>query len=343
MRVASAGARARLVLILMLLVATIAGSVSPTAAPVGSPAESVSAAKSRDTKSDDASRRDRRGSRDNNQRRARRAPAALDAGRIAAANAATIEALECGDLIAIPVGDRVYCTHGEDPEPPVPGARENAGRAESAPGPLPRALCLDDGVSGHRVQIVYVHRNDRPNRLGELLTRFRRLAAEMDLIFDQSAGKTGDSLRVRYATDAQCNVDVDALAASPSSLKSFGGLLRRMKSAGYDDLDRKYLMLVDDRVFCGVGTFAGGAQADNRDTEAHDFTGYARVDLPCWDAGSMAHEISHTLGAVQYSSPHTSRGGHCIDEWDVMCYSDEPHKPAMQFLCKAGLQDFRLD
>jgi Bacterial pre-peptidase C-terminal domain len=267
--------------------------------------------------------------------------AALDAGVIAAANADDVVALDCGELITIQVGDRTYCTHGEDPPPPPENQPPIA--AASASAVQAKALCIDDGVSGPRVQLVYVYRNDRPDRLGELLPTFRRLAAEMDGIFDQSAHKTGGSLRLRFVTDAGCKVDVAELVAAPRSIQGFGSLVQKMAEAGYNRLDRKYLMLVDDSVFCGVGTFNGGDHADAPDTLAHNFTGYARVDSPCWDAGTMAHELSHTLGAVQYSAPHTSRGAHCIDEWDVMCYSDSPYYPRMLFLCEDSPGEFRLD
>lgn len=352
------GAAARLLLVLVLIASSAATGLSPADAPVGSPSPAVAKdgkknerAKNKDDKGQ--SKTDGKGKAKDkdkdDKRRGKGAKAALDAQRIAAANADSIEAMECGnDLIALRVDDRVYCTHGEDPEPP---AGESDRQAESAAEPetgaqsatvAPRALCIDDGVSGPRVQMVYVHRQDRPNRLDELLPTFRRLAAEMDTIVDQSARKTGGSLRVRFVTDANCRVDVRSVSAAPNAISGFGSLIQRLDQAGYDDLDRKYLMMVDASVFCGVGTYAGGANADDPDTSAHDFTGYARVDVPCWDAGSMAHEISHTLGAVQDSAPNSSRGGHCVDEWDVMCYSDEPYKPKMRFVCD-GAQDFRLD
>ena len=356
-RIPGRGAAVRLLLVLILVAASAAAGLSPADAPVGSPSPAV-AKDGKKNERTNGKNGQRQGKNDgkgkakgkDKQRRGKGAKAALDAQRIAAANADDIAALDCGpDLLALRVAGRTYCTHGEDPEPP---AGEIARDGESVAEPeiaaesttaAPRALCIDDGVSGPRVQMVYVHRHDRPNRLDELLPTFRRLAAEMDLIFDQSARKTGGPLRMRFVTDANCRVDFQRLAVSENAIAGFGSLIQKMDEAGYDAIDRKYIMMVDAGVFCGVGTYAGGANADDPDTQSHDFTGYARVDVPCWDAGSMAHEISHTMGAVQNSAPNTSRGGHCIDEWDVMCYSDEPFKPKMRDICTDGAQDFRLD
>ena len=339
MRVHNAGARARFLLVLVLLAGTVLSGVQPLGTSIGS-APGVAARKANDKGKDHGSAHQGQQNKKGNHR-GKKAPASLNAGRISARNADTVEDLECGDLTALRVDGRVYCTHGEDPPLPEPAASDESEVAvESAARSSSRVLCLDDGVSGPRVQIVYVRPSNRDDRYEELLPKFRRLAAEMDLIFDQSARKTGESRRVRYVTDDNCRVDIPELEVSGRATDGFGSLIQKMADAGYDRLDRKYLMLVDDNVFCGVGSFFGG---DKRTTDAHDFTGYARVDVPCWDAGSMAHELSHTLGAVQYSAPHTSRGAHCVDEWDVMCYSDEPFEPKMRFLCKDGGQDFRLD
>jgi hypothetical protein len=37
---------------------------------------------------------------------------------------------------------------------------------------------------------------------------------------------------------------------------------------------------------------------------------------------SLAHELSHTMGAVQDEPPTSSKVGHCIDGLDIMCYAD---------------------
>jgi len=51
---------------------------------------------------------------------------------------------------------------------------------------------------------------------------------------------------------------------------------------------------------------------------------FARIDRGCWRALSALHELLHTLGAVQDDTPNMSGFGHCVDEWDVMCYADGP-------------------
>ena len=38
----------------------------------------------------------------------------------------------------------------------------------------------------------------------------------------------------------------------------------------------------------------------------------------------VAHELGHTLGAVQNKAPGSNDHGHCVDEWDVMCRATGP-------------------
>jgi hypothetical protein len=47
----------------------------------------------------------------------------------------------------------------------------------------------------------------------------------------------------------------------------------------------------------------------------------------CWGIGSTGaytetHELFHTLGAVQMSSPNSNQHSHCTDGPDIMCYPE---------------------
>ncbi len=51
----------------------------------------------------------------------------------------------------------------------------------------------------------------------------------------------------------------------------------------------------------------------------------------------------HNIGGVQLSAPNTSGGFHCTDEYDVMCYSDSPYFPPMEYVCTNPSRDRLFD
>jgi alpha-tubulin suppressor-like RCC1 family protein len=239
------------------------------------------------------------------------------------------------------------CTHGEDPPPPgrdiskdvkpVPtlpaaeaGAVGSAGEDLGAAAPL--FSCDGDGSTGYRTQVMYVHASDTLNRHNLYKASILQWAWEADQIYRTSAQDTGGLRRIRFVHDAGCTPTVLDVTLSPSGDDSFGNTISQLQQAGYYRTDRKYLIFMDANVVCGVGTMSGD---DRPGQENWNNTGpdFARVDSGCWSGDIAAHEHMHNLGGVQDSAPHSSRGGHCTDEWDVMCYSDEPHHPAMQINC----------
>ena len=67
---------------------------------------------------------------------------------------------------------------------------------------------------------------------------------------------------------------------------------------------------------------------------------YAMVWANCWTGLIAAHELAHTMGAVQTTSPHHTDENHCWDGKDAMCY-DDGSKQKQHLICKKP-DDFRL-
>lgn len=256
----------------------------------------------------------------------------------------------CGpDLVEVATIDGAsLCSHGPDPAA-TPASPSGGGVSPEATAGI---QCYGNGVSGPRVQLVYVH-PPSVNRYSSLKATMALRAGQMDAMFDASAAQTGGDRHVRWVTDSSCNVDIDSVTVSAGAISanSFSTLLNELVAKGYDDPDRKYLIWADTNnaipnVCYGLATLW---YDDRPGSENYNNTraGYGRIDDTClnngFDGRVEAHELMHTLGAVQGSAPHATDSGHCTDDYDRMCYDDDgPGGDKISVVCSSG-NEWRFD
>ncbi|WP_052707272.1 RICIN domain-containing protein [Streptomyces rubellomurinus] len=202
-------------------------------------------------------------------------------------------------------------------------------------------ICEGDGRSGNRVQVVYVHTPGN-DRYAQYLASFKKWAVDVDVIYNASAAETGGERHVRFVTEPDCSASVLNVQISDAEAADFNASNRALAAQGFDRKDRKYMMFTDAKVYCGIGTFAGD-ERPGQDNLSNFGPSYGRTDAGCWGGTTAAHELGHNLGAVNNSAPNSSKAGHCVDEWDIMCYSDAPYYPQMRTVCPDRAHDDRLD
>jgi hypothetical protein len=222
------------------------------------------------------------------------------------------------------------CTHGPDRPPPGVDITRDVpplGKVGTA-----AIQCDGDGSSGKRTHVLYVRASDKPDRYAQYVGSIRQWATEADDIYAASAAETGGNRRVRFVHDAGCVLTVGNVVLSSTGDDNFDNTINQLMQQGYDRSDRKYMLFVDANVYCGIGTL----EADDEPGQGNLNNGgpsWGRSDTGCWTGRVAAHEHMHNLGGVQLSAPNTSGGYHCVDEYDVMCYSDSPYFPPMQYPC----------
>ncbi|MGZ4609269.1 MAG: hypothetical protein ACXV2H_03305 [Actinomycetes bacterium] len=186
--------------------------------------------------------------------------------------------------------------------------------------------CAGDGTDGKRVQVLYLRTTDQPDRLTSVRSVIENEVANVDDVIALSAEKAGGERRVRWVQDAGCHLVIVPVALPAGSLGGdFGATISALQADGFTSPDRKYLAFSEGTALCGVGTmYPDSSPTDNVNER---YPGYARVDQGCWsrvDHSTPAHELMHTLGAVNDDAPNSSGYGHCVDESDLMCYADAP-------------------
>ncbi len=251
---------------------------------------------------------------------------------VRAVDAAAGAAVPCGGLEVLAVDDLGLCTHGPDHAPAAAGT--GAGR------PVPRrgVTCVGDGRSGQRVEVLHVHGSNRGSASSGLRDDVLGWVEQVEWTVVESARAHGGDRRVRWMTD-DCDVRVLSRRVSDAALVDFNAMIDELRGAGFRRADRTYLLFVDDTTYCGIATAPRDDSAtDNR---ADRVAGYARVDRGCWGAGDAgyhsiaAHELFHTLGAVQSSAPNATSGAHCTDEHDLLCY-DDGSGSGVRTVCRDG-------
>jgi hypothetical protein len=265
---------------------------------------------------------------------------------------------QCADALEVvdDKGNVHGCSHGPDPAPEGVDARidtppdttdtvNDPAAAASVTSTSTAELssgyvnCIDDGASGPRVQAIYARASDKADRYSTYLSTFRKVTSGVDNIFRLSAAQTGGYRGVRWVHDSSCRATIPNVTVSSGADDTFGNLVSALKAKGYNRSDRKYVVFVDNKPYCGMGEFFWDDRAGQDNYNNGPYALYSSVGSGCWTAHAAAHEITHTLGAVMKTAPHFN--GHCYDGYDLMCYSDGGI--SLKVVCSTTTMKDRLD
>ncbi len=225
------------------------------------------------------------------------------------------------------------CTHGPDPAPAGVDARTRVATNITAFSSPTKVPCVGNGTAGKRVQVLYVRASDVADRFADVKDDIGGYALAADRIYRNSAVKTDGLRHIRWVHDEYCSLDIDNVVVNPADDDSLSAMSAALAAQGYNSATRKYLVFADATVYCGIGNIRGDDDALASANSNDGGPSYARVDAGCWGGSVAAHELMHNIGGVQLSAPNSSGGWHCTDEYDRMCYSDEPLNPPMNFVC----------
>ncbi len=211
------------------------------------------------------------------------------------------------------------CTHGPDAAPASMNVAYSVAPATgTSSATASSVVCDGDGVTGKRMQVMYVHAADVPDQYATYLASIQQWTAGADVAFQNSAAETGGTRHVRFVTDASCVPTVLDVMVSTTGDDVFGYTINDLVAQGYNRTDRDYLLFVDAHVYCGISNMEIDDQPGSSNM-SNNGQHYSRVDAGCWSDVIAAHEMMHAFGGVQLSAPHSSGDLHCYDQSDVMC------------------------
>ena len=222
-------------------------------------------------------------------------------------------------LVRPEVGPPLF-THGRDeaPAPLAPESRAASVGFDQGDAERPPVCAATDYQ-----HVLYARLSSASNRLdqvrGSLQAVVRRINAVLNAESLASGGPTAD---YRVLCDGGGQIVVSSFTTSGTT---FSQVVADARRAGFEGTNADYLIFFDTvrDGGCGVGSYIDD-ESLSASNESNSGGGYALVYRDCWFTEIPMHEVGHTMGAVQYSAPHsTGTGGHCNQEHDVMCYAPD--------------------
>jgi hypothetical protein len=194
--------------------------------------------------------------------------------------------------------------------------------------------------TGPYVEVLYVYWGT--GEYSAYKERIRRSVASIDLLFKisaaavKSSGGSAGNRHVRWAMNTGCDLKVTPVKLSNTVGADIYSIKSNLVGRKIITSSRKYLAFVDNGDCLG-GIAELAVSSSKSSTNPSNGGGSLGIAYDCFDtfhpyagygANIAAHELMHTLGAVQYNAPHTT-GGHCWDDVpaahegaDIMCYQD---------------------
>jgi hypothetical protein len=201
-------------------------------------------------------------------------------------------------------------------------------------------------------KVVYAYPSDRPDRFAQWRDA---LQADVSLIGRFMSDQSGGRKAPRFDMGTDCGpeyLDIQVVAL-PAGRATYVDDFTAVESAVRARLNttpggiRNVVVLADTLSSQPVGNWWGlGMRYTDDDPTAANAANlgdlFAALWVPDgepapaanpngWWPEGMLHEMTHTLGAVQWTAPHTTHTatngdayGHCWDGYDVMCYRDGP-------------------
>lgn len=261
------------------------------------------------------------------------------AGEASRASVVIAEVLDEADVVLPPTAEPAVPTLGV--------ALREYRPLEVTRRPLTTAPVCDDGRSGPRIEVLYVHGASQPSTYDANVDVIREAMVFSDSLVDESVPGREFHLRLAHRGPPSCVIEVQPVVVPDDVASSLNRIIDHlMLQPGFQRPDRKYLFFaeVDDGAECGLAASydddsPGGGNLNNGFIATH-----AGVGKACWDvpydrtdpnAVAPVHEIFHMLGSVNSSAPNATINGHCTDESDLMCYTDGPGV-VMRYLDECG-------